>query len=191
MWHICLVFMFALLAVGDLSANEDTLASEQEETTPPENIIGIYLDKEATVNCASLPQGQHSAYLIVSRPSERSGISGWECWVEIQGMDSSVIVSWDIQGKEPINFASPPRFTVGLIAPLPWSEALVLLEIKIHIFNEEPLTFFIRPNKEVMQGGVRYTAGDNPNQLIELQLSSSAPDQPVALINQDCPEEAP
>ncbi len=184
--------------VGPALAQESTHQPEpqmsqnpSEESATGPDVLGIYLDHEAIANCANLPAGEHFVYLIVTRPSEPSGIAGWECWIDIQGADNWMVLDWGLQGQA-INMAPPPRFIVGLAEPLTGIESVILLEMTLLILDEGPLEFYVRPlEKSSLREHASFAAGDDPGRLVALQPASGSYDLPVAFVNGDCGPAAP
>ncbi len=153
--------------------------------------IGVFFDPDATTNCVSLPPGEHPAYLIVTDPSEGTGISGWECQIEVRSSGSCFVLDWGIQGQV-VNVSTPPVFTVGLAETLLFGPAILLLDMTLLLVDEGPVLFFVRPTpSSALPAAPCYAAGGDPSHLVPLTPFSGSADLPVASINQECHEEPP
>ncbi len=166
-----------------LAGLASTLAPGSASGVP--DVIGIYFDTEAMNHCVSLPPGEHHAYLIVTNLVDPGGIGGWECRILTDG--PLVVTQWDLLW-EGINVFPPPGFGVGLVTPMPRQEIMVLLEITFQLLSTEEVDFFIHPwFQPSLEDVPVYASGLNPGILRPLHQSTGGPDDPVAVINGDCP----
>ena len=149
------------------------------------DVIGIYFDLEARNQCIELPTGTHHAYLIATSLSAETGMSGWECQILNDG--PSTVMEWDLQWQA-INVYPPPGFGVGFTTPMPRADSMVLLDISFFLFDVQPAHFYIQPwYLPSIEGVPVYAAGGDPGDLRPLYQSTGGPDNPVAVINGDCP----
>ncbi len=149
---------------------------------PDEDFLGLYFDQEATINEVEVTSpGPVSAYLCITEASEPSGVSGWECLVSWTG--DFPILAWNIYGQA-INIGGPPEFVVGLATPLPWAEAIVLMEAVVGVYDEGVCAFYLHPTSSPsIPGHMAYAARDDPSLLIPLNWSTGGEQYPVATIN--------
>jgi len=177
----------AMLLLVTTVVAEEEIAAE----APPQDVIGIYFDGDAQVDCVSLAPGEHFAYLMVTDLSVKSGILGWEGVIEIEGEESCLVLDWGLQGEH-FNIASAPTFFVGLSEPIYRQPVVLLAELNLLVLDEGPVYFRIRPTEfPAIAGHPCYSASHDPNLLVPLNIASGSPDKPVASINADCKEDSP
>jgi hypothetical protein len=174
------LFIVTLMMVSPVAAQID----------PMPDGIGIYFDPGATQNCmfTSAPFQSVTAYLMATNISAPSGISGWECTVQVAG--SLLAPAWAIAGGG-TNFLTAPDFAVGVgtVAPLPFAPAMVLATLTAYVMNPTDLVaLYVRPAPQPsIPGHPVYATGDNAYDLRALIQSTGGADFPVAAINGDCP----
>lgn len=154
---------------------------------PDVNSIGVYFDQDATINCWSVaPYVPISAYLCATNISESSGISGWECNVEVGPLSNVLVLSWSLLGFA-VNARTPPDFAVGLASPLPWAPSIVLLDIQMLALGPLPIYFTLHPvyPSSFNPPSPGYAAGNDPGNLIPLGYSVGSEDV-CAILNGDC-----
>ncbi len=91
-----------------------------------ENIAGVYWDAGYTSSTRSTQSNNQiiTGYLVLSYPSDISGVGGWEGCLELDG--DAEFTGWNLQGQY-INIETPPCFMVGIGgAPLPYSDHVLL-----------------------------------------------------------------
>ncbi|MFH2052851.1 MAG: choice-of-anchor D domain-containing protein [bacterium] len=91
-----------------------------------ENIAEVYWDPSYFSTSTSTNQYNQilTGYLVLSSPSDISGVGGWEGCLELDG--DAEFMSWNIQGQN-INVETPPCFMVGIGgAPLPFADHVLL-----------------------------------------------------------------
>jgi hypothetical protein len=149
------------------------------------NSIGVYFDEDALVYCATPGITSGTVFLCVTNISESSGISGWECNVEIAPLGAYSIYSWTPRGSY-INVATPPDFVVGLGSPLPWAPSIVLLDIYMTILEYTPIYFTVHPASPTSFSppSPGYLEA-NTNNLVPLGYSVGS-ESICAIINGDC-----
>jgi hypothetical protein len=167
---------------------EEAELERAEPAVSQQDIVGVFFDGEAKVNCISLPAGEYPAYLMVVNPSAQSGIKGWECSLQTRGEGQCMILDWGLQGKG-INVATPPHFMVGLGDPLPPREVVLLLDMTLLLLDEGEVNIYLGPtNLSIAAEVPSYVPADKTEQIIPLNPASGDFGRPVAIINGDCPE---
>ncbi len=155
------------------------------QVDPEFDSIGIYFDTEASIHRITLLEGQHHAYLAITRPTDITGISGWECRISTEG--PVFVLEYGILGQA-INAATPPNFAVGLAEPFPFADSIIVMDMTILLTGLEEIHFYIHPSYQPSLEGVpAYASGGNPENLWPLQQSTGGEDYPVAVINGDTP----
>ena len=173
--------VYSLLVVGLLAPGGLVYA----QLDPELDSIGIYFDTEATIHRIALLEGEHHAYLAITRPGDPSGIFGWECRIDTEG--PLFVLEWGILGLA-VNANTPPDFTVGLADPFPSAPAVILMDITFLLTDREEATFFIStPYNSSIPGTPVYASGADPSVLHELRQSTGGPQFPVAIINGEAP----
>ena len=71
---VCL--LFSVLAWGALPASAQIM-----DTTP--NVIGFFVDPVGNVPGVCLPFTAHTVYLMITRPSDQSGLTAYQCSFEV------------------------------------------------------------------------------------------------------------
>jgi hypothetical protein len=153
---------------------------------PDPDGIGLYFDEEATQACASVaPFTQFDAYLCLTRPSSPNGASGFECRLVEPANVLRVYDSSNSLGKSVL---SPPDYLVGLHAPLPAADVVVLLQLQfLNLQTTTRNEFFLAPiARPSLPGTACYADGADPRLLIPMHPSSGSWDLPVAVINGEC-----
>jgi hypothetical protein len=154
--------------------------------------VGIYFDESGNDPCEDVPVGLVTTYLIVTKPTVLTGVSGWECRITYDGPIS--ILAYTMRGLC-INVLEPPQFMVGMGIPHPYSPAIVLMDLTIYVsdITLEGRIFVhptFNPSMVVAGEGVPcYAAGDDPAHLIPLQIimgfDNSGDERPVCYLNKE------
>ena len=178
--------LILLLGVASLWASNIALA---DPVDPYPDGIGIYFDTDATQYCTDWSGGMIQAYVVLTSITEPSGVSGFECRLEIDVPAGSYLFGYTLPPGS-INVDSAPSFMVGMSTPLPWQPAIVVVTITMLETAGDPWTFEVHPYDDPSIEGVPvYAAGDNPSRLTALRVSSGDSDSPVALLNNGCEPE--
>jgi hypothetical protein len=166
-------------------------------TAQEQDRLGVFFDAAGTVDRVKTLALYEpvDCYLVLMNPSEASGVSGWECIVELMTDGPAVQGGWTLTGSA-INIDTPPRFSVGLGTALPWSETIVLAtgtlfvpepiqEIEIYLHSYDPPSLLDPPGFGYPVYAPVCVAGDDPNHLIPLGWAAGCEGDPVAIINDD------
>ena len=162
------------------------------QVDPDPDGIGIYFDEQGYTNCVNLEPGVYGpgfCYLLITQASEPSGVSGWECRLDIEG---PLFVLWmEFFGGA---FGTPigPDIIVGLNYGLPWAQAIALVDITIYLTEPGQVVFTVGPTSTpTIPGYPAYAAGDDPGNVIPLYPSAGYDEfgnaLPCAVINGECP----
>ncbi len=181
---VVLLGLASLLVAGNAMAQID----------PDPDMIGVYFDLGATTWCTSPgPVGPYAAYLILTNATALSGVSGWECSVEVTA--GVFVLSWIYNGTA-VNALSPPDFAVGLATSLPWEPAILLMTFQVGLFAPTPveITVTAQPIPSIPDTPYplpAYAAGDDPGDLRSLGYSTgwdpeTGTPNVAAVINGDC-----
>ena len=145
--------------------------------------IGLYFDLDATEFClefppAPPPAGELEAYLILTLPSNTSGIIGWQCRLDFTVPTGCVV--WSYAYPTPaMNMLSPPIFAVSIAA----------------MYEDQPVVGVIfQPSTDSMftavkggdaqLNGRKITAGtEELNEFVSIGLSSIFENAPPDWIN--------
>lgn len=160
--------------------------------------LGLYFDMSATTsdfNTTSMFE-EVELYLILTDPSEETGVSGWEAEIKLSG--DPLTESWVINGG--MNIAVAPKFIVGIgegELALPVVDNAVLLatcsvfiespgdEVEFWLHAIEHPSMFDPPvwGNPVWQP--IYTHGNNSQMMTAMNWASGCEDTPIAIINSD------
>lgn len=157
--------------------------------------IGLYFDLDATEFClefppAPPPAGELEAYLILTLPSNTSGIIGWQCRLDFTVPTGCVV--WSYAYPTPaMNMLSPPIFAVSIFDPLPYQSAMHLMTMTLHVSCPGPWAFRVYPadfgtGKLDPPDRPLYHPADDPAQEISMFQVSGGEQYPVAVINGIC-----
>jgi hypothetical protein len=156
-----------------------------------QDVLGVWFDTTGSLHetTTSAPNQPVTAYLLLLNASEPSGVAGWECTVDVLASQETPY-SWVIAGSNPLNIFTPPEFVVGLAAPTPWSEVILLatctlivpapateVEIYVHAWRNPSL-----PGPPYTPA---YAAGDDPSHVLHMFWPTDCEMRPVATINDD------
>ncbi len=149
-----------------------------------QDLLGIYFDPLGGSNTrrTTQPYEPVDAYLVLVNPSEESGVSGWECSVEITG--GALGAGWTLPG-DAFNVATPPSFQVGLRQPWMWDSSLQLASLRfLQSSPQEATLFYIHPyGIPSLPGTPVYVAGGDASVLLPMRPSSGDESAPVASVN--------
>lgn len=108
--------------------------------------IGLFFDSDGIESCLQTsPYSNIAVYLILLDPSATSGVSGWECSLELRDVVLTGVTlmgggtNFDNQGSE-LDFI----VGIGTLNPLPASRAVQLARLTVLYLNT-PAAFFIHP----------------------------------------------
>ncbi len=140
------------------------------QPNPDQDQICIWFE-ETDGNCRqSEPFVIVAAFLVLENISEPSGISGWECSIEIGNDPSSFFVlAWTCLAGNPSGIWTPPDFAVGIGEPFPWAPRIFLLQIDLLIVSPAPIYFWIHEYQLYpISPWPAYAAGDDPSRVVRL-----------------------
>jgi hypothetical protein len=170
---ITLAVLVALVGGGEATAQLD----------PYPDGLGLYYDADATEYCLLDASGLVEIYLFLTRCSQPSGISGWECHATYTIPAGDFEVGWTLPAGS-LNVSSAPDFAVGLATPLPNAPIMLLATLQILVFSPAIIEFYLGPaDHPSIPGYPVYAAGDDPGILIPMHLISGNPSVPVAWLN--------
>lgn len=145
------------------------------QTDQDPDMIGIYVDAGAVENHAEPgAAGPYPVYLCMTNASAASGVSGWECSVEVTA--GVFVLAWTYNGTA-VNALSPPDFAVGLADPLPWEPVIVLMTATVGLFTPNIVELTVKPQPipsipDTPFPLPAYAAGDDPGDLRSLGYST-------------------
>jgi len=157
---------------------------------PDDDGIGVYFDPCACVNCLTLEEGIHTAYLVITHPTSPEGVGGFEATVWTEGPMS--ILGWTFMG-DVINVGTKPNeIILGVAQPLvnPYTYPAVVVGYTDVLVSDTamPAFFFIDgiyfhslPDKQPA-----YLDGSDYDIIKKLQQSTGGAEYPVATINGEC-----
>ncbi len=129
--------------------------------------IGLFFDPDADESCLQASAYANvGVYLFLLDPSAVSGVSGWECSLELRDV---VLTGVTLTGGG-LNFATAPDFMVGVgtANPLPARRAVELARLSVLYLNT-PAAFYIHPFPiPSLEGSPVYADGANPSILLPL-----------------------
>ncbi len=161
----------------------------------PQDVLGIWFDQAAGADTlvTSLSPEIVTAYLLLENASAVTGVSGWECGVEIAG-EGVQAVSWELSAG--LNVATAPEFQVGIGVDnrLFWGPAVVLATVRLVVTNPGAagrlyIHPYANPSLQDPPGSGHplraplYAAGHDPGDLRPLRPASGDEALPVAVIN--------
>jgi hypothetical protein len=155
---------------------------------PTPDGLGIYFDIDGTINCLpDVTPGEYGPgfmYLMITNPSEPSGISGWELQLVF---DSCLLVTdWGYQAGA-INSGTEPDFYVTQPTPLPSAATVILLDMTFYVLCSDcALMYIYPPPVQHVPDFPAYSAGNDPNEWFALHQSTGGSQFPVAAINCIC-----
>lgn len=140
------------------------------------NGIGFYWDEGGVSNFleTAAPYSSLNVYLLATRITEMSGLSGWEA--EVAVIPAPSFPPTYTLNNAGLNVLSAPIFQVGMANALPWAPAMKLLTITLLNFGT-PFSLAIGPCTPSSFGGLYpgYADGVNPGLLIGLTPSADLP----------------
>ena len=140
------------------------------------NGIGFYFDEAGLTNylASAPPYTMVNAYLLATRISRPSGLSGWEA--EVAVIPTPVVAASYLLTNNGLNVLTAPSFQVGMANALPYTPAMKLLTVQVLNFGT-PFSLAVGPCTPSSFGGLRpgYADGVNPGLLIGLTPSSNVP----------------
>ncbi len=177
--------LLVLLAVALLAS------SAMAQIDPDDNGIGVYFDTEGTLVCATtaVPFESVNAYLLITRPTDTSGVSGWEATITVGG--APVAPAWALAAGLDVD-ATDTGFQVGIgVAPLalPYGPTVLLATWTGFVMNPTDMVTFTISNivgSVSFDGTPGYGSGADANVLIPLQVSTGYPYVVCAQINGAC-----
>jgi hypothetical protein len=170
---ITLAVLVALVGGGEATAQID----------PYPDGLGLYFDADATEYCLFYSGGLLEMYLFLTRCSQPSGISGWECHATYTLPASDFDLGWILPAGS-LNVSTPPDFAVGLGTPLPNAPIMLLATLQLLVLDPAPVDFYLGPaDQPSIPGYPVYAAGDDPGLLIPMHLIGGSPSVPVAQLN--------
>lgn len=151
-------------------------ASAFAQTDDGANGIGFYWDEGGVSNylATAAPYSQLNVYLLATRITEDSGLSGWEAEVAI--IPAPSFPPTYTLNNNGLNVLSAPIFQVGMANALPFAPAMKLLTITLLNFGT-PFSLAVGPCTPSSFGGLRpgYAAGNDPGKLVGLTPAASVP----------------
>ncbi len=170
---ITLAVLVALVVGGEATAQLD----------PYPDGLGLYFDSDATKYCLENAAGLVEMYLFLTRCSQPSGISGWECHATYTIPAGDFEVGWTLPAGS-LNVSSAPDFAVGLAMPLPNAPIMLLATLQILAFSPAIIELYLGPaDHPSIPGYPVYAAGNDPGILIPMHLIGGSPNVPVAQLN--------
>jgi hypothetical protein len=169
-------------------------ASAFAQTDPGTDGLGVYFDLGGTSNCMTAtinPYTPVTGYLLATRLTESSGVSGWECKMMFD-VAPAIPPTYAIQGGG-LNVLTAPDFQVGIPSALPFAPAINLLSFTL--YYTAPIRFAIGPCSvsSFNPAAPGYAKGSDPGVLKRFTLAASdaVAGTPgyyfVAGINANCP----
>ncbi len=126
------------------------------------NQLGIFFDEGLSVNETNLPAFVPTdAYLALFNASDPSGVSGWECTINVHG--EALILGTSLEGQA-LNIAAPPSFIVGLASPLPPGTAVTLARMTFLLVDPYTVVLFeLGPvDPPSLPGQMAWVSGGSP-----------------------------
>jgi hypothetical protein len=155
---------------------------------PDPDGIGLYFDMDGTSVCGEAGTGMTAnIYLAITNASRSAGISGWEAHVVLPDPlpAGHFVLAWTLFG-DGLNLFAPPDFVVGLGSPLPWTPAIVVLNIQMGVFGAPTcIPMALRPaNQPSHPGYMVYVNAADFTDIVNLQYSAGADyNAPCAMLN--------
>ena len=164
---------------------------------PDPDMMGIYFDLEADVNCseqmASVP---FWAYLILTNTTAPT-VSAYEVGYRNEGPGpgqlfrlNSLIANGDMTGLDLGENADPMMgdHIVGLSSPIPGNPATVLHAWNYMLLAQVSMDMFITSASQTsIPGPYPVVLNASTSTLFQVGQSTGGPDIPVASVNGDCP----
>lgn len=175
--------LLALLAIALIAS------SAMAQVDPDPDGMGVYFDMGGTVfeTTTAAPFASVTAYLLITNPSDSSGVSGWEALVSVMG--SPVAPSWTLSAGLDVD-GGPDSFQVGIgVNPLalPAGPTVLLATWVGFVMSPVDMISFVIspvPGSVSFADSPGYASGDSAGVLIPLQVSSGYPyGAPCAMIN--------
>jgi hypothetical protein len=153
------------------------------QVDPDPNGLGIYFDHGGEVVMISTPMPfvEVHAYLLLSRPVNQTGVSGWECSIRTEG--TILQPQWSLSAG--MNSSTSPQFDVMIgegSEALPYGDTILLATYSgMVMYPTDTVLFYIEPyeNSRFSPAAAGYCAGSSFNYGIQCQISGV----PCASIN--------
>lgn len=137
----------------------------QEGISNGENLVGLFFDSEFTQSDAFIGvPGVLDAHLVLMNPTDLSGLSGWECQLQISG--TSILIGATLMGQS-VNVGVSPEFIVGLGEPLPWAPNIHLATFLFFVLDpgSETALFLMPTNTPSIPDQMVWLSADYNNML--------------------------
>ena len=175
-----LLVLLSLLALATVAFAQDT---------DPDG-IGVYFDLDGISSCGATaaPYETAFAYLLITNPSDPTGVSGWEANVTVTG--NALAPQWILSAGLDVDM-SAEGFQVGIgtdLLALPAAPAVLLATWSGLVPTPADVQDFLVtdvPGSVSFDGTPGYASGGDAGLLIPLQVSSGFPYVTCASIN-DC-----
>jgi hypothetical protein len=138
-----------------------------------EDVFGLYtaLDNTALANM-NTAAGTAIVYMIVTNASAQAGVWGYEMLLTFSPAGILTLINTEYAGQA-INVATPPEYSVGLAAPLPWARDVRLATLTFFVAATTPATVTVGPSTiPSVPGELVYVDGGDVGNLIPLNPSS-------------------
>ncbi len=149
-----------------------------EAPNPNEDLVGIFFDTEFNQNLIELNHGYQmvESYLVLMNPSATDGVAAWECRVATSN-DQTTLVGHEIMGGEFLNLTTPPVFTIGLGAPIPYAQNIHLATFQFMVGElYEDVFLELYPTWQAsIPGQMAYVSGGADPYLVAMQPHTGVP----------------
>ncbi len=155
--------------------------------------IGVYFDAAGASLCGmEAPGNLATVYIVITNP--QYGVAGWEARVETVTNGGSYVLTWALNGVNPLNTQTVPEFQVGLGLPFEKAPAIAVATGTVFVADDLPLYFYVHPifkpstdpNDPNAVPMCYYAVDYDPDILLPLYPKSSDYELPVAQLNGDC-----
>jgi hypothetical protein len=152
----------------------------------PASAMGVYFDADAGSRTLQIkPFETCEAYLMVTGPTAREDIRGWQCHLDVS--DNLIVRGYSYPVKS-VNLTAPPDFTIGTAAAIPTlpdGQATLLMTMTLQVVDKEPAFLFLgkQPLAAGAAAGLVCVDGEHAR-MRRLGLPPGVPQgSPVAVIN--------
>lgn len=146
-----------------------------------EDLIGIYFDNAATINCLTGHLNEPvQAYIILTNTTSTSGVGGWECRLT---WDNGMYVTLNSLANGSANVQTFPDFQVGLSQALWSSTGDPLVLATLNVFATEPGALYITAASNASLPGVAtpiYAKAVDPSDLVVTVVNGGGGGLPCA-----------
>ena len=176
--------IFAVLCVLSSFTHLQATSPCRADPPPGTDRVGLYTMPDGTgyANINAAVNDTITVYLCLTRCSETSGVSGWEC--SLEAPIEVTFINQQYYGFV-IGGGYYPNFSIGLAAPLPQADVIPLVALKFQVNINVPAFYYLHPSQSnpTIPGQMIFVQGNNVSIFHQMFWSSGEEDCAVFGLN--------